>query len=115
MHYFKYHKMTKEIWYLYIIRCGDNSFYTGIAKDVEKRFKKHRAGKAAKYTRARQPLELVLVKEIGSHSEALKEEFAIKQFFKIGKEEFIKLNNSFFEIWKSKSNYLDDCSHQSEQ
>ena len=46
-------------WYLYILRCGDGTLYTGITTDVEKRLEQHRTGKGAKYTRGRQPLELV--------------------------------------------------------
>ena len=68
----------ESIWYLYILRCGDGSLYTGITTDVEKRLEAHRAGKGAKYTRGRSPLELAYREECGSHSEALKREFQVK-------------------------------------
>lgn len=65
-------------WYLYILRCGDGSLYTGITVDVEKRLKAHRSGKGAKYTRGRGPLELVYWEKCGTHSDALRRELEIK-------------------------------------
>ena len=61
-------------WYLYILRCGDGSLYTGITTDVEKRLEVHRSGKGAKYTRSRGPLALVYRERCGSHSEGLERE-----------------------------------------
>ena len=66
------------MWYLYILRCKDDSLYTGITTDVEKRLEAHRSGKGAKYTRGRGPLELVYQEECGGHSDALKRELEIK-------------------------------------
>ena len=68
----------EKSWKLYILRCRDGSLYTGITIDVEKRLAAHNAGKGAKYTRGRAPLELVYTEECGSHSDALKRELAIK-------------------------------------
>lgn len=65
-------------WYLYILRCNDNTLYTGITTDVEKRLEAHRSGRGAKYTRGRAPLELVYRESCGSHSDALKRELQIK-------------------------------------
>ena len=65
-------------WYLYILRCGDGTLYTGITTDVDTRLAQHRSGKGAKYTRGRGPLELVYSEECGTHSEALKRELAVK-------------------------------------
>ena len=67
-----------SVWYLYILRCGDGTLYTGITTDVEKRFLQHQSGKGAKYTRGRAPLELVYREECGGHSDALKREYAVK-------------------------------------
>ena len=64
--------------YVYILRCGDGSLYTGITTDVEKRLEAHRSGKGAKYTRGRGPLELVYSEVCPTHSDALKREAAIK-------------------------------------
>ena len=69
----------ENTWYLYILRCGDNTLYTGITTDVEKRFEAHQSGKGAKYTRGRGPLELVYREECGTHSDALKREAQIKK------------------------------------
>ena len=76
------------MWYLYILRCGDGSLYTGITTDVEKRLEAHRSGKGAKYTRGRGPLELVYREECGDHSNALKRELEIKA---LSREEKLKL------------------------
>lgn len=67
-----------KTWKLYILRCGDGTLYTGITTNVEARLEVHRSGKGAKYTRGRGPLELVYSEECGTHSDALKREFAIK-------------------------------------
>ena len=69
----------EQTWHLYILRCRDNSLYTGITNDVEKRFQAHQSGKGAKYTRGRGPLELVYREECGDHSAALKREAEIKK------------------------------------
>lgn len=84
-------KMTKEkSWYLYIIECKDNSLYTGISIDVEKRFRQHveQTSKCAKYLRGRQPLTLVFVALVGEKAQALKIENVVK---KLSKKEKIKL------------------------
>ena len=73
-------------WYLYILRCGDGTLYTGITNDVEKRLAAHRAGKGAKYTRGRGPLELVYREELPDHSAALKREYEIKSLSRQEKE-----------------------------
>ena len=75
-------------WYIYILRCGDDTLYTGITDDVEKRFAAHAAGKGAKYTRGRGPLALVYTEEVEDKSAALKREHAIK---KLPRAEKLKL------------------------
>lgn len=79
--------MSEPCWSVYIIRCGDGSLYTGIATDVERRFAEHvsQGPKTAKYLRGRLPLEIVYRKEIGSRSEASKEELRIKRMGVRGK------------------------------
>lgn len=77
--------MDKQ-WYLYILRCGDGSLYTGITTDVQSRLEAHRSGKGAKYTRGRGPLELVYFEECGTHSDALKRELAVKALTREEKE-----------------------------
>ena len=66
-------------WFIYILRCGDGTLYTGITDDMEKRLAAHRAGKGAKYTRGRGPLEPVYVEEQPDKSTALRREIAIKK------------------------------------
>ena len=68
----------EPIWYLYILRCKDGSLYTGVTTDVQRRLEMHQAGKGAKYTRGRGPLELVYQEDCNSHSQALKRELEIK-------------------------------------
>ena len=77
-------------WYLYILRCGDGTLYTGITTNVEKRLETHRSGKGAKYTRGRNPLELVYRENCGSHSNALKREAAVKKLSREQKEMMIR-------------------------
>ena len=78
----------ESIWYLYILKCKDGTFYTGITNDVEKRLEMHRSGKGAKYTRGRGPLELVYTEECENHSQALKREYEVK---KLPKEQKLQL------------------------
>lgn len=80
-------------WYLYILRCADNTLYTGITRDLERRILEHNGNKkGAKYTRSRQPVTLVYSRECADHSEALKEEIRIKKLTRKKKEEIIKKN-----------------------
>ena len=79
----------ERAWYVYILRCGDGSLYTGIAVDVQARLAVHRSGKGAKYTRGRGPLEIVYTEKCLTKSEALKREFAIKAFSREEKENLI--------------------------
>ncbi len=65
-------------WSVYILRCADDTLYTGIAPDVQKRLVKHNAGKGAKYTRGRGPVTLVYQAEFPNRAEASKEEYRIK-------------------------------------
>ena len=77
-------------WYLYVLRCGDGTLYTGITTDVQARFAQHRAGKGAKYTRGRGPLEVVYTEECEDHSAALKRELAVKALSREEKERMIQ-------------------------
>ncbi len=67
-----------RVWHVYLLRCGDGTLYCGIALDVEARLAAHRAGKGARYTRGRGPLELVWREACGSKGEALRRERAVK-------------------------------------
>jgi len=73
-------------WKVYIVKCADDSYYTGISTDVEMRIKMHNEGKGAKYTRGRGPVILEEAKDFGDRSSALKEEYRIKQLSRKKKE-----------------------------
>ena len=77
-------------WYVYILRCGDGTLYTGITDDVPRRLAAHRAGRGAKYTRGRGPLELVYTEEVPDKSAALRREYQLKQLSRSEKEQLIR-------------------------
>ena len=79
-------------WFVYMVRCADDSLYTGIATDVERRVSEHNANNAlgAKYTRGRRPVSLVYMESLPTHSEACKREIAIKRLPRQGKEDLIR-------------------------
>ncbi len=79
-------------WFLYIIRCNDNSLYTGITIDLERRFEEHRSQgkKCAKYLKGKSPLLLVFTTEAGKNkSEASRLESRIKRLSKRQKERLV--------------------------
>jgi putative endonuclease len=69
-------------WLCYILCCADDTLYTGITKDLEKRLMAHNAGTAARYTQARGPVELVFVENCADKSAALKREMEIKSLLR---------------------------------
>lgn len=76
--------------YVYILRCGDGSLYTGITRDLERRLEQHRAGRASRYTRSHLPVTLVWAREAGSWSAALREELRIKALTRAQKENLLR-------------------------
>jgi putative endonuclease len=66
--------------FVYIVRCADDTLYTGWAMDVARRVKAHNAGRGARYTRMHGPVELVYTEEVPTRSDALKRELAIKRY-----------------------------------
>lgn len=87
---------SAKTWYLYMIRCKDNSLYTGITVDLQRRFQEHQdsngLGKGAKFLRGKGPLELVYSTSVATHSAALKLEYKIKKMSKAKKEIMIIKN-----------------------
>ncbi len=71
--------MSVDTWHVYVIRCGDSSFYTGISTDVSRRLAQHQRGIGARYTRGRGPLELWWVSDPLTHAEALIAERRMKR------------------------------------
>lgn len=80
------------MWTVYILRCKDDTLYTGITDDLPHRVAAHNAGKGAKYTRGRGPVVLVYQEEAPDKSTALKREHAIKQ---LTRTEKLKLCKTF--------------------
>jgi putative endonuclease len=80
-------------YYVYILRCKDGSYYTGHAKDVEKRFEMHKKGRGAKYTRMHEPEKLVYTEEFESRGEAMRRERRIKTLSHNKKQQLIKSNS----------------------
>ena len=76
--------------YVYIAKCSDGTYYTGYTNDLEKRLLAHNAGKGAKYTKNRIPVEIVYFEEYEDKSEAMKREYAIKQLTREQKEKLIR-------------------------
>ena len=71
---------NSDTWYVYMVRCSDGTLYTGITNDLKKRIAAHNSGKdGAKYTRGRQPVELVYAERAGTKSAAAGLEHRIKK------------------------------------
>lgn len=77
------------VWSLYVLECGDGSFYTGVTTDIDRRLREHQEGKASRYTRTRRPVVLAYREECGSRSLALARECAVKSLSRQRKEELI--------------------------
>ena len=83
--------MSETTWYCYLVRCRDGSLYTGITTDLNRRIDAHNEGKGAKYTRNRQPVQLVYQEHSISRSDASKREHALKSLKKAQKERLIDI------------------------
>jgi predicted GIY-YIG superfamily endonuclease len=82
---------VQEPWFVYVLRCGDGTLYTGVAKeDPERRLEEHRAGKGARYTRGRLPIDLVACSPPLTRSEALRLEIQTKRLPKTKKLSFVR-------------------------
>ncbi|MFA5072850.1 MAG: GIY-YIG nuclease family protein [Nitrospirota bacterium] len=93
-------KSTKKPhWYLYILQCRDQTFYTGITTDPDRRVCQHNAGTGSRYTRSRLPIRMIFCESCKNKSEALKKEYAIKRLNRSKKEEYIKTNHKFVRYW----------------
>lgn len=89
--------MQNENWYVYILRCGDNSLYTGIAKDYERRFQEHLNGVGAKYTKSKKAVKIEKIFICKNRVEASKLEYKIKKINKKYKENLILSKVDFYE------------------
>lgn len=79
--------------YVYILRCGDGSLYTGWTNDLEKRVKAHSSGHGAKYTRTHLPVELVYSEQLDTKEAAMSREWHIKRLSHAEKLRLIKASD----------------------
>lgn len=87
--------MSEKIYWVYILLCSNDSYYTGYTDNLEKRYQDHSSGKGSKYTRSFKPLSIAQSWEIkGNKTQALRIERFIKSLSKPQKEELIKNPNS---------------------
>lgn len=77
-----------NIHYTYILKCSDQTLYTGWTNNLEKRLAAHNAGKGAKYTNSRRPVEIVYFETFSTKEDAMRREYAIK---KLSRKEKLKL------------------------
>jgi putative endonuclease len=79
-------------WYVYIVRCSDNSLYAGVTKDIDRRVAEHNTNEklGARYTQSRRPVTLMYSEITESRSQASKREMEIKQLTKKNKESLIE-------------------------
>ncbi len=81
-------------WYVYILKCKDDTLYTGITNNLEKRIDCHKSGKGSKYVRSRLPITLIYVENANNRSEASKREYEIKKLSRTNKLKLINTKNS---------------------
>lgn len=77
--------------FVYILKCRDNTYYTGYTVDLERRVEEHRLGLASKYTRGRTPVELVYVEKLPTKSAAMQREWQIKKLPRAEKKRLIEM------------------------
>jgi putative endonuclease len=71
--------MPGASWLVYILRCADGTFYTGVTNDLERRLAAHASGKASRYTRCRLPVCVAYAERVGGRGAALRREWTIKK------------------------------------
>jgi len=77
-------------WWVYFLRCNDNSLYAGVTTDIHRRIDEHNNSKlGAKYTRARRPVSLAYLEQVDNKSLACKREYQIRQLSKVKKEQLV--------------------------
>ena len=87
-------------WWVYIIRCSDQSLYTGITNDLERRWRQHASQQGAKYFRGRKPVEIVYLESSGDRSSASRREAAVKKLQRCDKEALIQSECNEIECWE---------------
>ena len=83
--------MIDKPWFLYVVKCSDNSYYTGVTTDIRRRLREHNTtNRGSKYTKTRRPVKLVYSVVYDSQSEAQKAEYSFKQLTRSRKESIIQ-------------------------
>lgn len=80
---------NRPVHFVYMVRCADNTLYTGYARDPREREKAHNAGRGAKYTNGRRPVSLVYSEPCASRGKALSREHELKRWSRVRKEALI--------------------------
>lgn len=81
---------THNTWFVYLLRCNDNSLYAGITTDIERRLHQHNHTKlGAKYTRAKRPVTLAFIESAADKSSASKREYQLRKLTKTSKEQLV--------------------------
>lgn len=75
----EYNAPVMGSWYVYLVKCRDGTFYTGITTDIARRLEEHNRGIGARYTRGRRPVKLVYWESLADRSHAATREYALKQ------------------------------------
>ena len=77
------------MWYVYILECADDTFYTGVTRDLAARVREHNAGDGARYTRARRPVRLIYSEKAPDRGAAQSREYSIKQLSRTQKSRLV--------------------------
>jgi putative endonuclease len=86
---------SQATWWVYLLRCNDNSLYAGITTDISRRLHEHNTSKlGAKYTRARRPVTLAYQEKVENRSKASSREYQIRKLNKLKKENLVKIYNN---------------------
>lgn len=93
------------MFYTYIVRCKDNSLYTGYTTDIKRRMKEHTVGKNSKYTKAKGFLRLEIYFLTESKSDAMKLEYKIKKCSRVQKNNIIKNPKEYINFLKEENNF----------
>lgn len=86
--------MITYVWHVYLVRCSDDSLYTGCTNDLPARLATHNAGKGARYTRSRRPVTLAWSRAVKDRSRALSVEATIKRFSRAQKQAIVGSNQN---------------------
>ncbi len=79
------------MWFVYVLKCVDGTFYTGATNNLEKRFLEHKMGKGGRYTRSHKVIQIIYSEQFSTKSRALKKEFEIKSWSRQKKIKALKL------------------------